>query len=565
MSPLSIVAVVVLYKIDPATCITIEGLNRAVIYAHDNDVTLTTLIVDNSPQPSTAPVESLLNIHYEAFPENLGLANAYNRGITLARRIGATWLLTLDQDTELPPHFLASMAAHARRIQDDPTTSAILPQIYAGEAPISPLYYRWTALPTWFAKGYTAIPQQAVSGINSASMLRVDSLEQAGGYAPLFWLDGSDMMIFDRLHHLGKRVFVAGDVQVQHGLSLKNLQQGASPNRYRHMLLAESAFWDMAMSPLAGMERTSRLAFRLLRQIRRGDSEALRSLTLHFFLLRLFRSARYRRARFLEAVQLELGDKLLHTALPKREPKVSVCIATYNAGKYIDAQLHSILQQLEQGDEVIVIDDVSTDGTPERIRSFGDPRVRVIQRETNAGATKAFEQALRSATGDILFLSDQDDIWSPNKVASFREAFAQSSDVQLVMSAVSLIDSEGVPFRNKRYDKDGKFQRGFFRNILKNDYQGSALAIRSDLLASLLPFPQNRAYLHDAWIGTVNDRLQNGMVFLPMPLLQYRRHAANVSQRMTIAEMAVSRTQLILDHWLHALRGRGRRTKHPLK
>ena len=496
-------------------------------------------------------------LHYKACPENLGLANAYNHGIRLAQQVGASWLLTLDQDTDLPATFLRKMLDHVRRIQHDPSIAAILPQALAGQIPLSPLFYRWQAIPTWFPKDYIGVPEQPVFGINSASLLRVDALEQAGGYDPLFWLDASDMVLFDRLHRLGKRMLVGGDVQVQHGLSLKDLKNSASPHRYRHMLLAESAFWDAAMSPLAGLERTARLAFRLLRQIRRREPWALSALTLRFLFLRLFRSARYRRKLFMDATKQQLGPHLAATALPARPPKVSVCMASYNSGEYIDLQLGSTLSQLNANDEVIIVDDLSSDGTPERIRTFADPRIRLIVHSKNTGVTRAFEHALRAASGDLLFLSDHDDIWAPDKVQLFRDAFAQGPNVQLVMSAVSLIDSEGVPFRNKRLDKDGKFQRGFLRNVLKNDYQGSALAMRSNLLAPLLPFPAGRTYLHDAWIGTLNDRLGGGMTFIPTPLLLYRRHHQNVSRPMSLREKFLSRFQLFKDHLLHAVSRRG--------
>jgi glycosyltransferase involved in cell wall biosynthesis len=231
-------------------------------------------------------------------------------------------------------------------------------------------------------------------------------------------------------------------------------------------------------------------------------------------------------------------------------------MASYNSGRYIDLQLKSILPQLNADDEVVIVDDNSTDDTPNRVRAFADPRLRLIIHTHNAGVVRSFEHALRAATGDLLFLCDHDDLWAPDKVQRFREAFEQGPHVQLVMSAVSLIDADGTPFRDPRWDRDGQFQRGFLRNILKNGYQGSALAIRSSLLATVLPFPRNRSYLHDAWIGTSNDRMGGGMVFLSTPLLLYRRHRANVSHKLGLRERVLSRTQLLLDHFRYAFSGR---------
>lgn len=236
-------------------------------------------------------------------------------------------------------------------------------------------------------------------------------------------------------------------------------------------------------------------------------------------------------------------------------------MTSYNSGYYIVLQLKSILPQLSADDEVVVVDDNSIDDTANRIRALADPRIRLIVHTQNTGLVRSFEDALRAATGDLLFLCDHDDLWAPDKVQRFREAFDQGPHIQLVMSAVSLIDADGKSFRDARWDRDGQFQRGFLRNILRNGYQGSALAIRSGLLATALPFPRNRSYLHDAWIGTLNDRIGGGMVFLPAPLLLYRRYGANVSQKLGLWERVLSRTQLLLDHLRHALGARTRSGK----
>lgn len=554
----SILAVIVLYRMSVGQCSSLKSLINSQALTDCCQLDLTMLVVDNSPTPQPLDFALPPNASIVHCPENLGLANAYNKSIQIAERSGITWLLTLDQDTDLPETFLADMAEYARQYQHDPGIAVILPHVQSGSVSLSPFLYRWKILPTWFPKNYVGIPDEPVFAINSASMLRVDALVQAGGYDPLFWLDCSDMAMFSRLHRLGKRVLVAGGIEVQHELSIKDMQLRLSKERYHHMLLAESAFWDSYMGFSAGFERTIRLALRLLRQTFQPDTSVLRSLTLRALLRRLFRSSRYRRVMFSRAVEQHLGHHFLDTTLPPRPLKVSVCMASYNSGRYIDLQLASILPQLSPQDEVIIIDDNSTDGTPGRIRDLADPRIWLIEHTTNAGVTSSFEQGLRAATGDVIFLSDHDDLWAPDKVQIFREAFAQGQHIKLVMSAVTLIDAQGLPFRNNRWDRGGQFQRGFLRNVLKNSYQGSSLALRSDFLGALLPFPRMRTYLHDAWIGTLNDRLGGGMVFIPKPLLLYRRHATNVSRGMTLGEKLLSRTQLLLDHLRHAFAGRGR-------
>jgi GT2 family glycosyltransferase len=546
----SILAVIVLYKIVPLACPSLNTLLRAAARAKalgNDSFDLSILLVDNTPERTAVP-ELPPDVDYLPCPQNLGLANAYNRALALAVERGCDWLLTLDQDTDLPEDFLAKLSSVMEEVAGNLEVAAIVPRVSAGTTSLSPNYFHLGALPKWFAPGFTGVPAPSVFAFNSAASVRVVALQQMGGYDPYFWLDNSDACMFRKLHKLGKRVWVAGDIEVDHEFSMKAMQARVSPWRYEHVLLAESAFWDAEMNQLAGVERSLRLFLRYVKHLKRGDDRLLRRITLRFLWLRLFRSARHRRALFRASVERHLGAALAATALPPRRLKLSVCMASYNGGPYVDLQLASILQQLGPDDELVIVDDCSKDDTRERILRFADPRIRLIEHAKNKGVVGTFEDALRQATGDILFLADDDDLWAPDKVERFMAAFAQGEDVQLVMSAVALIDPEGKPFKDARWDRGGRFTGGFLRNVLKNQYQGSALAFRSSLLAELLPFPQGRQYLHDVWIGTTNDRTGGRMVYLPEPLLLYRRHTGNFSRKLSRATQIRLRLQLLWDH-----------------
>ena len=89
---------------------------------------------------------------------------------------------------------------------------------------------------------------------------------------------------------------------------------------------------------------------------------------------------------------------------------ITVCIATYNGGKYISKQIDSILNQLSDSDEVIVSDDGSKDDTLDIITAFHDKRIEVFKNDGRHGVVPNFENALSKAKGDIIFFSDQDDI-----------------------------------------------------------------------------------------------------------------------------------------------------------
>src|SRR4030067_2862949 len=123
--------------------------------------------------------------------------------------------------------------------------------------------------------------------------------------------------------------------------------------------------------------------------------------------------------------------------------KISVCVAVYNGAAYLQPQMHSILAQLRATDEVVVVDDASQDNSAELLRDLSDARVRVHRNERNLGALGSVERAIRLAQGDILFLSDQDDLWLPGKVEKILEAFSLNPEVTLVASDAKVIGESG--------------------------------------------------------------------------------------------------------------------------
>ncbi len=202
---------------------------------------------------------------------------------------------------------------------------------------------------------------------------------------------------------------------------------------------------------------------------------------------------------------------------------ISVCIATYNASKYINAQIVSILGQLASNDEVIVSDDLSTDDTVEIITSINDARIKVIKSNIRLGVIKNFERSLYAAKGDIIFLSDQDDIWLPNKV---EVCLDQLANFILVVSDCVVVDANLNSLSPSFFElKNSK--KGIFRNIYKNSYIGCCIAFRKELLDIALPFPATIP-MHDVWLGLLAE-ISGNVDFLPNKLLLYRRHDNNTS------------------------------------
>jgi glycosyltransferase involved in cell wall biosynthesis len=236
-----------------------------------------------------------------------------------------------------------------------------------------------------------------------------------------------------------------------------------------------------------------------------------------------------------------------------RDRNQETCMAAYNGSQFIEEQLRSILPQLGGDDEVVVIDDGSQDDSAARVRTIGDSRIRLFAHGKNRGIVRTFEEALRCAKGQILFLCDDDDLWAPNKVERFLKEFAGKGDVQVVVSKAALIDERGAHLPDGRVNRYGRFVSGFWRNVFVNHYQGSAMAIRASLLGTVLPFPCGRSFLHDAWIGTCNEAAGGKTAFIDEPLLYYRRHARNESQRHGALRQIRLQVELLMSHIAHAL------------
>lgn len=189
-------------------------------------------------------------------------------------------------------------------------------------------------------------------------------------------------------------------------------------------------------------------------------------------------------------------------------PLVSVCMATHNGARFIEEQLTSILDQLTSNDEAIVVDDASTDDTPDRVEKLGDARIRLLRLPTNVGYVRAFERALNLARGDHVFLADQDDVWPLGRVALMQQALGSAAVVAGNVALLNGPDHIRGPFG----ERDWRLRSGHERRRLRNavrlaasdlPYYGSAMAVRRDALEVALPFPPSVRELHDAWLVLV--------------------------------------------------------------
>jgi glycosyltransferase involved in cell wall biosynthesis len=203
--------------------------------------------------------------------------------------------------------------------------------------------------------------------------------------------------------------------------------------------------------------------------------------------------------------------------------KISVCMASYNGKKYIKGQLESILSQLSKDDEIIISDDSSTDSTIEIIKSYRDKRIVLFENQKFKSPIFNFENALGYAKGNIIILSDQDDIWKDNKVEVIKKYM---KDYDLVLSDADIIDEYGNILEESFY-KLNKSNAGLFKNIVKNSYLGCTMAFNRKILNKSLPFPKDLP-MHDWWIGLMGE-LYGKTYFIEDKLISYRRHGNNAS------------------------------------
>ena len=203
--------------------------------------------------------------------------------------------------------------------------------------------------------------------------------------------------------------------------------------------------------------------------------------------------------------------------------RVTICIATYNGEKYIREQLESILKQLGMQDEIIVSDDSSTDATLNIVRSFNDSRIKIYSQNKFHSPIFNFENALKKAKGDYIFLCDQDDVWEQDKIST---TLSYLDKYCLVVSDCRIIDGDGFVVRESFWDSHIP-KVGVLNNLIKNHYLGCCMAFRRELLKIALPFPP-RIAMHDIWLGLCASFFFS-TIFIPDNLMRYRRHGGNVS------------------------------------
>lgn len=216
---------------------------------------------------------------------------------------------------------------------------------------------------------------------------------------------------------------------------------------------------------------------------------------------------------------------------------VSVCVATYNGAKFIRAQLESIKAELTEADELIVVDDGSTDATPALLAAFmeGSPGLscRLVVCTENRGHREAFRHAISLATRPIVVLSDQDDIWPSGRLAALVDELEPETLDLVFGSLVTFGGSSTVRMINAPRRLAG--WRGLISFLVvvpplgRRYYYcyGSAAAFRRSAINCSLPV---RTESHEAWLIAQALR-QRGVGCTAAVVTKRREHGSNQTRQ----------------------------------
>ena len=210
-------------------------------------------------------------------------------------------------------------------------------------------------------------------------------------------------------------------------------------------------------------------------------------------------------------------------------PRVTAVITCFNYGRFVSEAIESVLSQgLSPSElEVVVVDDGSTDDTPDRVRQF-DGRITSV-RKPNAGQASALNAGFANARADIVALLDADDVWLPGKLARTLAAFEHNSRAVMVQHAriVWFTDSGRVETEPPPPPLSRSFPPSADDLLRYGPTATSALAFRKSLLGSLLPIPVVLTGHADSYLSALAV-LKGAVISLEDPLTKYRVHGGNL-------------------------------------
>ena len=214
-------------------------------------------------------------------------------------------------------------------------------------------------------------------------------------------------------------------------------------------------------------------------------------------------------------------------------PKIDVLMTTYNGEKYLKEQIESILNQTYKNINLIISDDCSTDNTRDILKEYQDiENIKIYYQDKNLGYVANFEFLLKHVESDIYMLSDQDDVWMPNKIEETFKKLEEDNadlvftDLEVVNQNLEIINKSF----NKSMNKEHKIRKTLGTNqfeYLYNNITGCTIMSKKKWIDEILPIPKGSKYvIHDSWIGLIIS-LNGKISYLDKPTIKYRQHSEN--------------------------------------
>ncbi|MDA7677005.1 glycosyltransferase [bacterium] len=206
--------------------------------------------------------------------------------------------------------------------------------------------------------------------------------------------------------------------------------------------------------------------------------------------------------------------------------KVSIALAIYNGAQYLEQQLFSILAQSQQPDELVICDDCSTDNSLNIAHSFANinPFKTIIKKNTcQLGYSKNFEQAIDLCTGDLIFISDQDDFWLPHKIQIMSNVMVDNPLCFIAINNTEIVNSTLIPSGITKIQQVRKLY-GHSHGYIP----GCCSVIRSSFKELYVPFPHDML-AYDSWLHFIGSAF-NARKVIYDTLQYYRIHHNNTSR-----------------------------------
>lgn len=214
--------------------------------------------------------------------------------------------------------------------------------------------------------------------------------------------------------------------------------------------------------------------------------------------------------------------------------QIDILLATYNGEKYLKEQLDSILNQTYSNFRLLISDDCSKDNTRKILKQYEekDDRIKVFYQEKNLGYVKNFEFLLTKVENEIYALSDQDDVWLPEKIQKTYEKM-KDTEADLVFTDLEVVNEKLETIYPSFNDfmlltrKIKNYKDSYIMQYLYNCITGCTLMSKKKFLDKIIPIPTDSKYvIHDTWIGLVVS-IYGKIEYLDEKTIKYRQHGNN--------------------------------------